>query len=174
MAQTVLIVLTTAGTNTGPFSLYSNVDGFVTPFEIGVSKAALVAGYTSTLVPNGATIIRVKSNSICTNYIDIPFGITTTTTTSSSTTTSTSTTSTTTSTSTTTYCSTVTEGLGCFNWNFTAGETGAIVQWIDCNGNKQTSVLSGGDSGTACLCDGQTPNVLEGSLSIISQVGTCP
>jgi len=35
-------------------------------------------------------------------------------------------------------------------------------------------VLSGGDSGTACLCDGQTPNVLEGSLSIISQVGTCP
>jgi len=174
MAQTVLIVLTTAGTNTGPFSLYSNVDGFVTPFELGVSKAALEAGYTSFLVPDGATIIRVKSNGVCTNYIDIPFGITTTTTTSSSTTTTTSTTISTTSTTTTTYCQSIGAGAGCFNWNFTAGGTGAIVQWTDCNGNNQTSVLNEGESGSGCLCDGQTPNVLEGSLSIISQVGTCP
>jgi len=172
MAQTALIILTIAGTNTGPFSLYSDVDSFVTPFELGISKAALEAGYTSFLVPDGTTIIRVKSNSICTNYVDLPLGITTTTTTSSTTTTTTSST-TTTSTTTTTYCSTVTEGLGCFNWNFTAGGAGAIVQWIDCNGNNQTSVLNEGESGSACLCDGQSPNVLEGSLSILSQVGQC-
>jgi len=69
---TVTITLTTAGTDTGPFNLYSDVDGFVSAFETGVSKAALLAGYTSTLVPNGTTIIRVMSvNALCTNFIDI-------------------------------------------------------------------------------------------------------
>ena len=87
--------------------------------------------------------------------------------------TTTTTTTSTTSTTTTTYCQSIGAGAGCFNWTFTAGETGAIVQWTDCSGNNQTSVLSGGDSGSACLCDGQSPNVLEGSLSIISQVGQC-
>jgi len=81
---TVTITLTTAGTDTGPFNLYSNVDGFVSAFETGVSKAALLAGYTSAIVPNGTTIIRVMSaNPLCTNFIDIVIGgeCTTTTTT---------------------------------------------------------------------------------------------
>ena len=71
MAQTVLITLTTAGLDTGPFNLYSDADGYVTPFEIGVSKAALVAGYTSVVVPDAATIIRVVSTGVCTNFIDL-------------------------------------------------------------------------------------------------------
>jgi hypothetical protein len=100
MAQTVLITLTTAGADTGPFNLYSDVDGYVTPFETGVSKSALLAGYTSTTVPDGAIVLRVKSvNTLCTNYIDL-WLITTTTTTSSSTTTTTSTSSSTTTTTT--------------------------------------------------------------------------
>ena len=80
----VLITLTTAGSDTGPFNLYSNTDGYVTPFETSVSKLPLVAGYTSTLVPNGTTTIRVKSNNpgFCVNYVDLAVsGITTTTTT---------------------------------------------------------------------------------------------
>jgi hypothetical protein len=91
MAQTVLITLTTAGADTGPFNLYSDADGYVAAFETGVAKASLVSGYTSILVPDGASIIRVKSvSALCTNYIDIPIsGITTTTTSSSSTTTTT-------------------------------------------------------------------------------------
>lgn len=93
MAKNVLITLTTAGANVGPFNLYSDVDGFTSPFELGISTASLVAGYTSTLVPNAATIIRLKSNGTCLNYIDL--SITGTTTTSLTTTTSTSTTSTT-------------------------------------------------------------------------------
>jgi hypothetical protein len=102
MAQTVLITLTTAGTDTGPFDLYSDADGYVTPFETGVSKVALTGGYTSTLVPDAATIIRVQSDSdSCTNYVDLTIVTTTTTTTSTSTTTTT-TTSTSTSTTTTT------------------------------------------------------------------------
>lgn len=92
MPMTVLITLTTAGTNSGPFNLYSDVDGFISAFETNVPKASLVAGYSSALVPNGTSIIRVKSVGVCVNYIDIPLtGITTTTTSSSSTTTTTST-----------------------------------------------------------------------------------
>jgi hypothetical protein len=98
--MTVLITLTTAGTDTGPFNLYSNVDGYVSAFETGVSKAALLAGYSSALVPNGTTTIRIKSTGTCVNYIDVTV-VTTTTTTSSTSSTTTSTSSTTTTTSST-------------------------------------------------------------------------
>lgn len=98
--QTVTITLTVAGTDTGPFDLYSDADGYTTPFESGIAKAALVLGYTSVLVPDAATIIRVQSDSACTNFVDLD--IVTTTTTTTSTTTSSTTTSTTTSTTSTT------------------------------------------------------------------------
>jgi hypothetical protein len=83
MAQTVLITLTTAGADTGPFDLFSDADSYVTPFENNVLKSALVSGYTSSSVPDLATIIRVKSDSVCTNYIDLSIITTTTTTTTS-------------------------------------------------------------------------------------------
>lgn len=92
MPQTILITLTIAGTNTGPFDLYSDVDGYVTPFENNVPKAALQAGYVSTLVPDGATIIRVKSDGVCTNQINLTITGTTTSTTSSTTSTTSTTT----------------------------------------------------------------------------------
>jgi hypothetical protein len=82
MAFSAVITLTTAGADTGPFNLYSDIDGFVTPFETGVGKAALEAGYLSTLVPDGTSIVRVKSTSLfCTNYINLALPTTTTTTT---------------------------------------------------------------------------------------------
>jgi hypothetical protein len=80
----VLITLTTAGADTGPFNLYSNVDSYTTPFETGVAKSALVAGYLTALVPTSTNTVRVKSTGLCTNYIDIYVtgsGTTTTTTT---------------------------------------------------------------------------------------------
>jgi len=83
MAQTVLITLTTAGADTGPFDLYSDADSYVTPFENNVLKSALVSGYTSSSVPDLATIIRVQSDGTCTNYIDLTIVATTTTTTTS-------------------------------------------------------------------------------------------
>lgn len=91
MAMTVLITLTVAGADTGPFNLYSNVDGYVLPFETGVSKAALLAGYTSVVVPDSTTTIRVKSTALCTNYIDLSLTTTTTTTSTTSTTSTTTT-----------------------------------------------------------------------------------
>lgn len=79
--MTILITLTTAGSSTGPFSLYSNVDSYSVPFETGVSKSSLLAGYTSTLVPASTTIVRVMSTGTCTNYTDISIVPCTTTTT---------------------------------------------------------------------------------------------
>jgi hypothetical protein len=94
MAQTVLITLTLAGVDVGPFDLYSDADGYVSAFETGVSRAALIAGYTSNLVPDAATTIKAQSYGTCTNslYLVIEGGTTTTTTTSTSTSTTTSTT----------------------------------------------------------------------------------
>ena len=88
--MTVLITLTTAGADSGPFDLYSDLDGYISAFESGVSKAALEAGYASSLVPDYTNTIRVKSNGVyCTNYTNIPVGTTTTTTSSTTTTTTT-------------------------------------------------------------------------------------
>lgn len=117
----VLITLSTAGASTGPtFNLYSDVDTYATPFETGVAKSALVSGYTSTVVPNAATMIRVQSVGTCTNYGLFPIsGVTTTTTTTAggggTTTTTTTTgggTTTTTTTATPTTTTTTTAGGG--------------------------------------------------------------
>ena len=92
MAQTVLITLTLAGTDVGPFDLYSDVDGYVSAFETGVSRAALIAGYVSSSVPDGATTIKAQSYGTCTNYLYLTIdGTTTTTSTSTSSTSSTTT-----------------------------------------------------------------------------------
>lgn len=82
MALTVLITITSAGADTGPFNLYSNVDGYTVPFESSVSKIALEAGYASSLVPDGTSTIRIQSNnSLCNNYVNVSISTTTTTTT---------------------------------------------------------------------------------------------
>jgi streptogramin lyase len=84
--MTLLITLTTAGADSGPFNLYSDVDNYTTAFETNVLKSALVAGYTSSLAPVGTTIVRIESEGTCTNHIDryVNGSITTTTTTTAS------------------------------------------------------------------------------------------
>jgi hypothetical protein len=92
--MTVLITLTTAGSNTGPFDLYSNEDGFSTIITSGISRASLLSGYEAT-VPNGTTEVLLQSTGTCDRdlYLNVVGAPTTTTTTSSTTsTTSTSTT----------------------------------------------------------------------------------
>jgi hypothetical protein len=91
--MTVLVTLTLAGTDVGPFNLYSNVDGYTTPLATGVSRSALLAGYSLTGVPDTAAVIRAASTGTCTNYLDMYLsGGTTTTTSSTSSTTSSTTT----------------------------------------------------------------------------------
>ena len=158
MALTVLITLTSAGSDTGPFNLYSDVDGYTTPFATAVAKATLLAGYTSSVVPDGTTIIRVKSVSfLCTNYIDLPVaGATTTTTTTTS---------------------TPPFSCGdCRNWQY-VGESipleGGVIYYYRCSdGAPQTIVLSNGDpSGSFCNCNSLgTP---DGGVSTLTEVGIC-
>ena len=105
----------------GPFDLFSNADGFASPFETQVSAADLVAGYTVTL-PMGATIIRVCSTGTCENCIDLPTNCptTTSTTTVAPTTTTTTTVAPTTTTTTTvapTTTTTTTENLHKLTWD---------------------------------------------------------
>lgn len=80
--MTVLITLTVAGADTGPFNLFSNTDGFVSAFATNVPKTSLLAGYSSSAVPNFTTIVRLVSLGDCTNFIDIVLDEVTTTTTS--------------------------------------------------------------------------------------------
>jgi len=79
--MTVLLTLTTAGTDATVFDLYSDIDGFTTAFETGVSKVSLVAGYSSALVPDYTTTVRIQATEKCVNSVDIVLENTTTTTT---------------------------------------------------------------------------------------------
>jgi hypothetical protein len=83
-------------------ALYSDADAYAVPFESGILRSVLEAGYTSNVVPDAATTIRVVStDGLCIGYYEDSSFTTTTTSTSTSTTTTTST-STSTTTSTTT------------------------------------------------------------------------
>jgi hypothetical protein len=112
--MTGIITLNIAGTDTGPFNLYSNINGFISAFAVNITRAQLLTGYPTDAIPSLTTIIRIMSIGDCTNYIDVPLpnclligtGIITvpppTTTTTTTTLPLTTTTSTSTSTSTTT------------------------------------------------------------------------
>lgn len=67
---TVLLRLTTAGVDTGPFDIYTNVDDYVVPIQEDISRQDLVSGYLCTNVPYNAIIVRVMSKNNCTNYAD--------------------------------------------------------------------------------------------------------
>lgn len=69
--MTVLIKLKT-NINSELFNLYSDIDGYVSPFEIEIPKSSILEGITSLRVPDGTTIIRVMSDSLSNIYIDTP------------------------------------------------------------------------------------------------------
>lgn len=79
--MTVLLTLTTAGTDTTVFDLYSDIDGFTTAFETDVPVASLTAGYSSALVPDYTNTVRVQATRKCVNFVDIVLENTTITTT---------------------------------------------------------------------------------------------
>ena len=84
MTVTITLVIPVGGA-AGPFDLYSDTDGYANPFATNIDASTLVAGYTSTAVPNGTTIIKVRSLDRCKNSIDIPVSIIPTTTTTTTT-----------------------------------------------------------------------------------------
>ena len=158
--MTVLITLTVAGADSGPFNLFSNLDGYTSAFAVGISKAALLAGYSSSVVPNGTTIVRVVSIGDCTNYIDIVLSslITTTTTTIAPTTT------------------TTTSGVPCNSYEMIGVSDGpgcvgfVNYSYTDCSGVFQLGSFSVSSSETVC---GQSlPTITCGSATI-NDLGPC-
>lgn len=61
MPFSVTITLTSAGINTGPFDIYSNVDSYTTPIETNVSRSSLLSGYIVNNVPDSATFLKIIS-----------------------------------------------------------------------------------------------------------------
>ena len=158
--MTVLITLTVAGADSGPFNLFSNLDGYTSAFAVGISKAALLAGYSSSVVPDGTTIVRVVSIGDCTNYIDIVLSSLTTTTTTTIAPTTTTTTS-------GVPCNSyemigVSDGPGCVGF--------VNYSYTDCSGVFQLGSFSVSSSETVC---GQSlPTITCGSATI-NNLGTC-
>jgi len=68
--MTVLVQLTVAGTDVGPFNIYSNVNYSIPIPPTNVSKSDLLAGYPVEVDP-ATTVIRVQSQGQCKNQIDI-------------------------------------------------------------------------------------------------------
>ena len=68
-----IITLTMSTIDTDNFDLLADDDGLGIPnvtFATGITRAALLAGYPATMIPDAATVIRAQSNAACTNYAD--------------------------------------------------------------------------------------------------------
>ena len=150
----VLITITSAGSSTGPFNLYSNTDGFTIPFETNIPKANLLSGYNSVLVPVGTTIVQIKSLGTCTNSINIGVSNLPTTTVTPTSTTLPITTTTTSPTSTTSTTSTTLPVIACALYTVgTTAASGQTYTYTDCEGLPQSGNVggaSGFDSQSFC------------------------
>lgn len=71
----ILVTITSAGANTGPFNIYGNADNYATPLASNVAKSALQVGYTLNNVSDSITSIRIYSTGTCNNYIDLPVNV---------------------------------------------------------------------------------------------------
>jgi len=59
--MTITITLTSVGLGLGPFDIYTDDDNYTTPVVLGISTAVLFNGYVCPVIPDTATIIKVKS-----------------------------------------------------------------------------------------------------------------
>jgi hypothetical protein len=158
MIALITLVIPVGG-SAGPFDLYSDANGYTIPFATNISAAVLQAGYTSNVVPNGTTIIRVTSVGICTNSVDTPINLITTTTTSSTSTSSTSTTSTST-----------TIAQACYVYDLTATIDNASWTAQLCSGGVTSGVLPfiGNTITTPCIIN--TSLVLTGITAFTNSI----
>jgi hypothetical protein len=64
----IFVKLNTAGSDTGPFMVYSNLNNYEAPAYGPYTKAQLLTGVTIT-VPDATTDVRIRNNGKCTNSI---------------------------------------------------------------------------------------------------------
>jgi hypothetical protein len=113
MSFIAIITITAAGVDAGPvFDIYSDVDGFTTPFENDVPKASLLSGFTSVNVPDGTTEIKLISDGVtCTNNVIVQLPTTTTT-------------------------------VPCYCYKVDTTGGSYAVEWVDCDGNQGLDYLA--------------------------------
>ena len=71
MPNSVVITLTSAGIDTGPFNLYSNITSYSVPFATNILRTNLLSGITITVPPNTSTIKLTSTNSTCNVFINL-------------------------------------------------------------------------------------------------------
>lgn len=68
----VYITISNVGADTGPFNLYSDLDGYTTAFDTNIPKGILEAGYATISVPDSTSTIKIQSvNEKCSNYVEV-------------------------------------------------------------------------------------------------------
>jgi hypothetical protein len=138
--MTIIITLSFAGNETGPFDLYSDATGFAIPFAQNVPKAALLAGY-QVEAPDGTTVVRLYSfQFLCAEeYVDI-YSCATPNCDFAGTIICPVTTTTTTTAEPTTTTTTAYPGVAPCTWSTYGGNPGEIAVY-DFNTNSSTAVL---------------------------------
>lgn len=158
--MTVLITLN-AGADTGPFNLYSNINGYTTAFATGIARATLVAGYNAT-APDGTTIVRVKSTGVCGTQVDLSVSGAPTTSTTSSTSSTTS--------------STTAVPITCLRYEICANDgtydrNEYNYTYIDCSGIFRTRSVINSQCNEHCAQEGSIN--FGGPYIIVSELGSC-
>ena len=62
---------TLAGADSGPYTIYHTSIDPANILATGVTRAQLLSGFTVT-IPDGATLVIVESNGVCTNFASVP------------------------------------------------------------------------------------------------------
>jgi hypothetical protein len=161
----VVLLTISAGLDTGPFDIYSNVDDFTTPVETGVSKALLVAGYNCSSIPDGATTVMVKSVGDCTNYAVSTISYPTPPSTPSPTTTPSS-----------TPAPTPTPTLGTYSLDYIIYKEGGLCECVASSGSITVNgtIIAAWDATTPCGITGNTISVPVGSVISANGVAISP
>jgi len=159
MAFGTIITLTTLGDQAGPFDLYSNIDGYVTPFVIGEPASSFSgSGFYTGLVPDGTIVIKVQSQGFCSNsvYLSIT-GLPTPSPTPTSTVTPTATTP-----------------LDCREFSVFNGEGFPVTyEYIDCiTFTSIEPTVNAGETQYFCAVYGSEPFSF-GSF-VVTEIGSCP
>ena len=76
MMSFVITISNVGNDVTGPFDLFSNVDGFLNAFANDVTLSELSSGYPTNAVPENTSIIRVfDKTGVCLSSVDTPITI---------------------------------------------------------------------------------------------------
>lgn len=145
----VFIQLTSVSPGVGPLvDIYSDADGYTTPFVTGFAVSMLLDGYWFNNLPLGSTTIKITSIGECTNSIFIPI-------------------------SNLPGCDTMFCAEMCCNFSL-VNNSGSLRSWsyYDCEGTEQLGVYGDGDELRFCA-DQSIGSILVDNGCTLTIIGCC-